>query len=255
MTFPKPVTRDPGEDKKRQSLATDRLDFLFATRPQPCPYLPANRERKIVAELADGDAARRYEPLIRAGYRRSGAIAYRHACPACRACVPVRINIADFKPGKSLRRVRGQNSDLAVTILPALARPDHFDLFRRYQEGRHGDGEMADMDYEDYRTLVEESFVSTKLAEFRTPDDSLMAVCLYDSLGDSLSAVYTFFEPCADKRSLGSEMILWLAKNCRETNKKYLYLGFWIEESAKMAYKARFRPLQMLVAGTWRQMP
>lgn len=255
MTFPKPVTRDPGEDHKRQSLATGRLDFLFATRPQPCPYLPANQERKIVADLADGDAGRKYERLIRAGYRRSGAIAYRHACPACRACVPVRIDIAEFNPGKSLRRVQGRNSDLSVSILPALARPDHFDLFRRYQAGRHGDGEMADMDYEDYRILVEESFVATRLAEFRAPDGSLMAVCLYDALGNSLSAVYTFFEPAAGKRSLGSQMILWLAENCRQTQKKYLYLGFWIENSPKMAYKARFRPLQRLVAGQWRRMP
>ena len=255
MTFPKDRARDTGEDQKRQSLATGRLDFLFATRPQPCPYLPARQERKIVAELADGDAGRKYEPLICAGYRRSGAIAYRHACPTCNACVPVRIKVPDFKPGKSLRRVQKLNSDLTVTILPPLAWFDHFDLFWRYQEGRHGDGEMAEMNFEDYRNLVEESFVTTKLAEFRTPGGSLMAVCLYDSLAESLSAVYTFFEPTVGKRSLGSYMILWLAGNCQATDKKYLYLGYWIEESAKMAYKARFRPLQMLIDGKWRQKP
>ncbi len=255
MIFPKAVAGDTGEDKKRQSLASGQLEFLFTTRPLPCPYLQANQERKIVAGLDNGEARRRYEPLIRAGYRRSGAIAYRHACPACRACVPVRIKIANFKPGKSLRRVRGQNSDLAARILPALARPDHFELFRRYQEGRHGDGEMADMDYEDYRTLVEESFVATRLAEFRNPDGGLIAVCLYDTLADSLSAVYTFFEPLAGKRSLGSEMILWLAQNCQAAQKNYLYLGFWIEGSAKMAYKARFRPLQALIDGKWQRLP
>ena len=167
----------------------------------------------------------------------------------------MRIKVPDFKPGKSLRRVQKLNSDLTVTILPPLARPDHFDLFRRYQEGRHGDGEMAEMNFEDYRNLVEESFVTTKLAEFRTPGGSLMAVCLYDSLAESLSAVYTFFEPTVGKRSLGSYMILWLAGNCQATDKKYLYLGYWSEESPKMAYKARFRPLQMLIDGKWRQKP
>jgi len=254
MTFPKAVTQDAGEANKRQSLAAGRLDFLFTTRPQPCPYLPSRPERKIVADLADGDTKRKYERLICAGYRRSGAIAYRPACPTCQACVPVRLPIASFKPGKSLRRVRGLNADLSVRIVPSLATNEHYDLFRRYQLARHGDGEMAGMDFEDYRNLVEESFVETWLAEFRDADGSLMAVCLFDALSESLSAVYTFFDPSEAKRSLGSHMILWLAQNCRETGKKYLYLGFWIEESAKMAYKARFRPLQRLIGGEWRRM-
>jgi arginine-tRNA-protein transferase len=255
MTFPRPVARNVGDAHKELSLASGRLDFLHATRPLACPYLPARQERKIVVELAGGGARRDYERLVRAGYRRSGAIAYRHACPACQACVPVRVPVAGFKPGKSLRRVRALNSDLTVAIVPPLARAEHYDLFRRYQQERHGGGEMADMDFEDYRDLVEESFVDTWLAEFRGPAGGLLAVCLYDALDESLSAVYTFFDPQAAKRSLGSHMILWLLEKCRQDRKSHLYLGFWIEESAKMAYKTRFRPVQMLVGGKWRTLP
>ena len=254
MTYPGAIYRDSGEETKNQSLAADRLDFLFATRILPCPYLPDKAERKVVVELADGSAGRDYERLIRAGYRRSGAIAYRHACPACRACVPVRLPIAGFALSRSLRRVEGANRDLDVRILAPEARAEHFDLFRRYQDGRHGGGEMADMDFIEYRALVEESHVATRLAEFRGPGGGLMAVCLFDELDDSLSAVYTFFEPSITKRSLGSYMILWLAAECRESGKSHLYLGYWIEKCAKMAYKARFRPLEMLDQGAWRPM-
>ena len=254
MTYPGAIHRDSGEEIKRQSLTTDRLDFMFTTRPLPCPYLPGKTERKIVMALADDRAGHEYKRLVDAGYRRSGAIAYRHACPSCRACVPVRLPIDGFTPSKSMRRVASTNEDLVDRILPPEARADHFDLFTRYQDGRHGGGEMADMDLAEYRALVEDSPVTTHLAEFRDPSGALLAVCIFDELADSLSAVYTFFEPSLNKRSLGSFMILWLIKHCLETGKSDLYLGFWIEKCAKMAYKARFRPLEMLDRGGWRRM-
>jgi arginyl-tRNA--protein-N-Asp/Glu arginylyltransferase len=252
MTYPETVRRDDGEDRKYQSLAADRLDFLHTTRMLPCPYLPGQAERKVVAELTDGSAERDYCRMIRAGYRRSGIIAYRHACPACRACVPVRIPVAAFRPGKSLARVARANDDLKVRILPAKAREDHYELFRRYQAGRHGDGEMADMNRAEFAALVEETTITTRLAEFRTADGTPLAVALYDELGDALSAVYTFFDPDHPKRSLGSHMILWLAEHCRRADKRYLYLGYWIADCGKMAYKARFRPLESLENGVWR---
>ena len=254
MTYPGATRRDSGDEVKRQSLTTDRLDFMFATRPLPCPYLPGKTERKIVMALADKGADHEYKRLVAAGYRRSGAIVYRHACPSCRACVPVRLPIADFTPSKSLRRVASSNKDLDNRILLPKVRADHFDLFTRYQDGRHSGGEMANMDFAEYRALVEDSPATTHLAEFRDPSGALLAVCLFDELADSLSAVYTFFEPSLNKRSLGSFMILWLIKHCLETGKSDLYLGFWIEKCAKMAYKARFRPLEMLDRGEWRRM-
>ena len=195
MTYPKTVHRDSGEESKYQSLAADRLDFLFTTRILPCPYLAGRTERKIVADLAEGRAETDYGRMIRAGYRRSGTIAYRHACPGCRACVPVRLPVAEFSPGKSLRRVARANLDLDIDILPPKALSEHYDLFRRYQDGRHDGGEMADMSYAEYRGLVEESAITTRVAEFREPGGALAAVCLYDELADALSAVYTFFEP------------------------------------------------------------
>lgn len=254
MTYPKTVLRDSEEKAKCQSLAANRLDFLFTTRLLPCPYLPGNLERKVIADLAESRAEAEYSRMIRAGYRRSGTIAYRHACPGCRACVPVRLPVAAFNPGKSLRRVARANLDLTVKILPPRARDEHYNLFCRYQDGRHGGGEMADMTYAEYRNLVEESSITTRLAEFREPGGVLAAVCLYDELADALSAIYTFFEPLLAKRSLGSYMILWLSDICCMAGKDHLYLGYWIGDCAKMSYKARFHPLEKLERGVWRNM-
>lgn len=254
MHYPKIVRRESGEEAKYQSLAADQLDFVFTTRMLPCSYLPGNIERKVVVDLAEGSAETEYGRMIRAGYRRSGTIAYRHACPGCSACVPVRLPVAVFDPGKSLRRVARANLDLTVNILPPKASYEHFDLFRRYQDGRHGGGEMAGMNYKEYRGLVEKSSIATRLAEFREPGGELAAVCLYDELANALSAVYTFFEPTLARRSLGSYMIMWLAEICRLTSKDHLYLGYWIRDCAKMSYKARFRPLERLECGVWRPM-
>ena len=254
MTYSKTVRCDSGEKARYQSLAADRLDFLFTTRVLPCPYLPGNLERKIVADLSEDRAEVEYERMIRAGYRRSGSVAYRHACPNCCACIPVRLPIATFNPGKSLRRVARVNLDLIVNILPSRALDEHYDLFRRYQIERHSGGEMANMSYAEYRDLIEESSISTCLAEFRLPGGELAAVCLYDELTHALSAIYTFFDPTLAKRSLGSYMIIWLAKTCCMEAKDYLYLGYWISNCAKMSYKARFRPLEKLDRGVWSPM-
>ncbi len=254
MTYQKTVRRDSGKEAKYQSLATDRLDFLFTTRTLPCPYLPGKIERKVVTDIAEGRSEAKYGRLIRAGYRRSGNIAYRHACPSCRACVPVRLPVAAFHPGKSLRRVARANLDLTVKTLPPKALDEHYDLFCRYQDNRHGGGEMADMSYSEYRGLVEESPIGTRLAEFRKSGGELAAVCLYDELANALSAIYTFFEPSLAKRSLGTYMILWLAETCCMVGKDHLYLGYWISDCTKMSYKARFRPLEKLERGVWRHM-
>lgn len=254
MTYPKTVYRNAEEEGKYQSLATDRLDFLFTTRMVSCPYLPGNIERKVVADIVEGSAKADYDRMIRAGYRRSGTIAYRHACPGCRACIPVRLPVAKFNWGKSLRRVARANLDLDVRILPPKALAEHYDLFLRYQDGRHSGGEMANMSYAEYSGLIEESLITTRLAEFREPSGKLAGVCLYDELADALSAVYTFFEPTFAKRSLGSYMILWLVETCCTAEKHYLYLGYWISECTNMSYKARFRPLEKLERGAWHQM-
>jgi arginine-tRNA-protein transferase len=224
---------------------------FFATASVPCPYLPGRAERKLVLELAGSDAPTCYDELSRAGFRRSHRFAYRPACRACAACVPVRVAVARFAHSRSTRRVRNANADLMGVAAPARASIEQFRLFLAYQHSRHRDSDMATMRYGEYRNMVEDTAVRTGLAEFRDRDGTLVAASLIDRLDDGFSAVYTFYDPALPQRSLGTWCILWLIEECRRQRLPYVYLGYWIAESPKMAYKARFPALERLANGAW----
>jgi arginyl-tRNA--protein-N-Asp/Glu arginylyltransferase len=227
------------------------LRHFFATPPTPCPYLPDRFERKVVTLLAGDEPDRLHDALSQAGFRRSQDLAYRPACDECNACVPVRIPVAQFAPARSLRRILRKNAGVTGRQIPPQATREHFTLFHRYLESRHAGGGMADMDFADYRAMVEDSPVDTHLAEFRRPDGVLYGVCLTDRMSDGLSLVYSFFDPTLDALSPGSFMILWHAMRARELGLAHVYLGYWIADSHKMAYKARFQPLERLGPEGW----
>jgi len=228
---------------------------FFATAPVPCPYVGGRIERKLIVELAGRGAVELYDELSRAGFRRSHGFAYRPACPTCRGCVPVRIAVGQFAHSRSTRRVRNLNRDIPGRFVAARATPEQFHLFTAYQRSRHRDSDMAALSYGDYRSMVEDSAVRTALVEFRAPDGTLAAASLLDRLDDGYSAVYSFFDPARDKQSLGTWTILWLVEECRRQGLPYAYLGYWIGESPKMAYKARFPAIEHLSAAGWVPFP
>ncbi len=218
--------------------------FFFATGLMPCPYLPGRLERRVVTELGGRDAAELHDTLSLAGFRRSHDIAYAPACPDCSACRAVRVIAGDYKPSRSMQRILRANADLSVSVQPPMATDEQYQLFAEYQATRHGAGEMARMDAADYRALIENSPVETEIAEFRDKDGTLLASCLFDRLSDGLSAVYSFFDPNQTRRSLGSHMILWTIERTQAQGLPYTYLGYWIDGCQKMAYKARFQPIE-----------
>jgi arginyl-tRNA--protein-N-Asp/Glu arginylyltransferase len=225
--------------------------FFFRTSPQPCPYLPGRVERNIFAELGSPEGTTVYGVLVRHGFRRSHRIVYRPDCPGCNACTPVRVVVAEFTPSLSQRRVIRRNGTIAITERPPVATPEQYRLFRRYVEARHGDGEMSAMDYDDFRGMIEDTPVESMIVEFRTPTGALQGTCLVDRLEDGMSAVYSFFDPTLASASVGTFMVLWLIDRVRGEGQHYAYLGYWIESSRKMAYKARFRPLEALGTNGW----
>jgi leucyl-tRNA---protein transferase len=239
---------------RRPTLRTGLLAPLhqfFAAAPVACPYVAGLAERKLIVELVGNGAAAFYDELSRAGFRRSHRYAYRPACRACNACVPVRIAVERFLHTRSTKRIRNANRDLCASLVEARATHEQFRLFAAYQRARHGDSEMASMSYADYRGMVEDSPVRTRIVEYRDRE-GLAAVSLIDLLDDGVSAVYSFFDPRQGKRSLGSWCILWLVEECRRRGRPYVYLGYWIAASPKMAYKARFPALDRLTAEGWR---
>ena len=229
---------------------TRPLVFLL-TREASCPYLPGRRERKLVTELSGPDAAENYDLLSRAGFRRSHAVAYRPACNACQECVPVRVVVDQFQPGRSLRRVLRRNAGLKSAIRPAQATSEQYALFARYLAWRHGDGEMAGMGFADYRSMIDDTPIDSGLLELRRSDGGLAACCLVDRSSDGLSAVYSFFDPNRSADSLGSFIVLRLIDEARRRSLPYVYLGYWIAASRKMAYKIRFQPLETFGPDGW----
>jgi arginine-tRNA-protein transferase len=228
-----------------------RPHFFFTTAPLPCPYIAGRLERKIVTELSGTDAIQLHEALSRAGFRRSHSIAYTPACPGCNACVPVRIVVDKFEPGRTLRRVQRQNEVLIARQVGARATAEQYRLFARYQEARHAGGDMALMGFYDYRSMIEDSPIDTCVIEFRDGGGALRAAVLTDRMSDGLSAVYSFYEPEGPLASLGTYMVLWLIGEARRQGLAYVYLGYWIADSDKMAYKARFQPLEAFGPQGW----
>jgi leucyl-tRNA---protein transferase len=227
------------------------LPQFFATASVPCPYVPGRAERKLIVELAGRNAPGFYDSLSRIGFRRSHRFAYRPACRACASCVPVRIAVERFSLTRSIRRVRNAHAGLAGAVLGPSATIEQFRLFMAYQHSRHRDSEMAAMSYGDYRGMIEDTALRTATVEFRDANGKLVAVSLFDRLDDGVSAVYTFYDPMHRPGSLGTWSILWLVEECRRQRLPYVYLGYWIAESPKMAYKARFPALERLAQGEW----
>ncbi len=205
----------------------------------------------MVTDIAAPGAAALHEDLTRAGYRRSQTLAYKPACLGCNACVPVRVPVAAFRASRSLRRIWRRNADLRASERPPRATAEQFQVFTRYQRLRHADGGMALMDFDDYRVMVEESPVETVMIEFRDRAERLVAASLTDRLEHALSGVYKFYDPDEGRRSAGTYVVLWHVEWARALGLAHVYLGYWIAECRKMAYKSRFRPLEALGPAGW----
>jgi len=229
-----------------------RPHFFYTTAPLPCPYLAGRMERKVVTELTGPDAEALHDRLSRAGFRRSHNIAYSPVCAGCSACIPIRIDVARFTPDRTQRRILRANEQVLGETVAARATAEQFALFQHYQRARHQDGDMAAMGFYDYRAMVEDTPITTGLVEFREPDGQLIGACLTDWLSDGLSAVYSFYEPEMERRSLGTYAVLWLVQRAAAMGLPYVYLGYWVPQSRKMAYKARFQPSEILTGGVWR---
>ena len=238
------------------------LPQFYITPPQRCPYLDGRLERKVFTHLVGDQAAWLNNTLTHGGFRRSQNIAYRPACEKCSACVSVRVRVDEFAPSRSQRRVARCNRDLGGRMCETVPRPEHYSLFRDYIDHRHSGGGMADMTVLDFASMVEDSYVNTRIVEYRTggslpapdsgPSGDLLAVALTDILDDGLSMIYSFFDVEQERRSLGTFMILDHIELARKLGLPYVYLGYWVKRSQKMDYKVRFRPQDHLGEDGWR---
>ncbi|MBT4687051.1 MAG: arginyltransferase [Rhodospirillaceae bacterium] len=230
------------------------LTYFFLSRASACPYLEGRVEQMVFTDLSAAGAPQElHNQLSRAGFRRSQGIAYKPNCQDCNACQAVRVPVERFASSRSLNRIGRRNAGITATVLPPKGRGEHYALFHRYVASRHGDGGMAGMSFDDYLAMVQDTPVPSELIEFRTADGDLYGVCLTDLLDDGLSLVYSIFDPDMAADSPGKYIILWHIEEAKRRGLPHVYLGYWIEESRKMAYKARFRPLEAHGPDGWSQ--
>jgi leucyl-tRNA---protein transferase len=238
--------------------ALSRFPRFFVTSPSPCPYLPGKQERKIFTELSGAHAAELNDALGRIGFRRSQSVAYRPSCAGCTACVSVRVVANQFQPNATQRKLLKRHGDLEVTACKPWATEEQFELLHRYLASRHPGGGMATMDEGDYADMVEQSPVSSWVIEYREPTTAsghrgrLVGACITDQQADGLSMIYSFFLADDEGRpGLGNFIIMDHIMRARAARLQYVYLGYWVKGSERMAYKTRYRPIEVLGPNGW----
>lgn len=237
--------------------ALSRFPRFFVTSPSPCPYLPGKQERKIFTELGGQHAGELNDALGRIGFRRSQSVAYRPSCAGCTACVSVRVVADQFVPNSTQRKLIRRHADLEITACKPWATEEQFALLQRYLAKRHPGGGMAAMDESDYADMVEQSPVSSYVIEYREPSvngvrGKLVGACITDQQADGLSMIYSFFDADEDTRpGLGNFIIMEHIMRSRAARLPYVYLGYWVKGSERMAYKTRYRPIEVLGPMGW----
>lgn len=223
---------------------------FYATQPHPCSYLEGESATTLFLDPQQGIDRATYSKLSDLGFRRSGDHLYRPHCSACQACIAVRIPVQGFSPNRQQRRILRRNQDLQISEQPARFSDEYYALFARYIELRHADGDMYPPSREQFESFLVRPHTFSRFIEFRL-DGELLALAVTDLMDHGLSAVYTFFAPEQERRSLGRFAILWQVAEARRRDLAAVYLGYWIKNCRKMNYKTEYRPLEMLVNQRW----
>ena len=223
---------------------------FYATQPHPCSYLPDEQATTLFLDPSQPMDVEVYAQLSTLGFRRSGDHLYRPHCQSCQACIPARIPVDRFTPTRQQRKILNRNADLNVQAVTPCFTEEYYDLYLRYIETRHADGDMYPPSREQFGTFLVSELALSRFIEFRL-DRQLLAIAVTDVLPNGLSAVYTFFDPACEQRSLGRFAILWQISEAARQGLHALYLGYWIKNCRKMSYKTQYRPIELLVNQRW----
>lgn len=231
-------------------MSSLRTLVFFATPAHSCSYLPARDATTMFVDPRAQVDKRLYSQLTALGFRRSGSHYYRPHCEHCNACIPVRLDARAFSPDRSQRRVWRRNDDVSFNLVPAQFSERFYQLYERYINERHADGDMYPPSRDQFQSFLVEGATDSWFLEMNVGDE-LIGLAVLDKLDDGLSAIYTVFDPDHDRRSLGTLAILWQIQEARQQGLPWVYLGYWIAQSRKMNYKTRFRPIEALIDGSW----
>lgn len=228
---------------------------FFATPAHSCSYIDGREAITLFADPSESVDIKTYNALSELGFRRSGSYLYRPHCRDCQACIAVRIPVQEFVMSRSQKRIHKRNNDLEVSLSGPSCEDEYYQLYQRYISARHSDGDMYPPDQEQFQSFLGQNCGTSRFISFRYPQGNLAAVAVLDKLPTGLSAIYTFYDPDAQKRSLGVYAVLWQIQYSTEQQLDFVYLGYWIKECQKMSYKTDYRPLQLFVNDQWQTMP
>lgn len=227
----------------------ESLQF-FQTQPHSCSYLDNETASTVFLNPKQHIDRALYSQLSEYGFRRSGTHIYKPLCADCNACVPMRIPVDLFKPSRSQKRVWNRNSDITHKIIHTLDSDEQYALYDTYIRERHKDGDMYPPSKDQFHSFLGAQWHSTTYYEFRV-DGRLIATSVADIMDNGISAVYTYYDPSEDKRSLGTYVILFLINEAKRLHVPSVYLGYWIKNSSKMNYKSAYRPLEIQSGDRW----
>lgn len=223
---------------------------FFATPEHDCSYLPNRKATTMFLDPKANVSLELYNELSQLGFRRSGSHYYRPHCDQCKACIPIRVPVSEFKPSRSQKRILNKNIDLAYQILPPDFHEDHYLLYEKYINLRHSDGDMYPPSREQYRSFLVNGHSSTEFVEF-SHNQQLVGIAVIDRLIDGLSAIYTFFDPDFESISPGTFAVLWQIQEAQRSGLPFVYLGYYIRQCQKMTYKTSFKPFHARVNDIW----
>ena len=225
---------------------------LFYSIDHPCGYFPDRLARNLLIDPIAEPQQIIYEQALTRGFRRAGGHVYRPHCQACKACVASRIPVEQFCPDLSQRRNLRSNQDLEMKLRPAAFGEAEFGLYQRYLSQRHAGGGMENPSPDDFMRFLTSAWSKTWFLEFRLAGE-LICVAVTDLAAGGLSSVYTFYDADLSHRGLGTFAILSQINLARKLKLPHVYLGYWIDQHAKMHYKAKFQPLEIQLAGVWQR--
>ncbi len=232
-----------------RTIMNELIQF-YQDSPHACSYMEGREAQNIYPDPDKPMSNALYSQLIEHGFRRSGDMTYRPMCPNCQDCVPVRINVDQFKLSRSQRRCMNRNKDLRISVHPATFNPEHYQLYCSYLAARHLDGGMDDPTEESYLRFLTSKWSDTQFIEIHDKD-KLVAVAVTDYVNQGLSALYTFFDPSMDKRSLGIFGVLVQVNIAQSLGLPWVYLGYWIKDCRKMLYKQKFSAVECYINQQW----
>jgi arginine-tRNA-protein transferase len=236
---------------KSDNAREQTLKF-FRTGEHDCSYLPEQRSRTLFLDPELKYSQKLYEDLTHSGFRRSGKHLYRPDCQNCHACIPSRIAVHEFQMKRRFRRINKLNNDISIELKPCTYRDADYALYERYINLRHSDGDMHPPNKDSYSDFLAINHDFSFQIRYLL-NGNVVGIAVTDQLKTGLSAIYTFFEPALDRRSLGVFSILKQIELCQKLDLPYLYLGYWIPGCKKMNYKTSYQPVELLIDNQWHQ--